>query len=430
MKMRIDASATLTGTRSCRLMLSLAMISANTACSSFLDDLLDVENPGTVLEDTLRDPTNASLLVAGLMNDFACAFAGYIVAGGAIGTEVAWGDTNTFDYDRRTWTSSGGVYATGTCSVMSSTLAVYTPLSTARWSADNAHQILSGFTDAQVPNRGALLAAASAYSGYSHLLLGEAMCGASIDGGPMLSRDQLSVLAEQKLTAAITEGSAANDASLVNMALVGRARARINLSRATAGKAAEAAADAAQVPDGFSKMALYAATDVRSSNQVYWWINEQGRAAVDSPFWNLTFQGVPDPRVAVTQSGKQTQDGFTPWVLQTKYTSRGASIPIAKWAEAQLIIAEVKGGAAAIAIINTLHQRAGLPAFSSSDPVEIRQQVIEERRRELFVESHHLGDMIRFGIPFLPSAGTPYKPTGGGVYGAMTCLPYPDVERS
>src|SRR3989441_4384989 len=230
-----------------------------TACGA-LDSLLDVKHPDKVLDETLHDPRNAGLLVAGLMNDFSCGFADYIVAGGTIGNEVAWGDTNTFDYDRRTWTSAGGVYATGKCSVGSSTLGVYTPLSTARWSADNAHQILSGFTDAQVTDRSTLLARASAYSGYSHLLLGEAMCGASIDGGPMLSRQELWTMAEQKLTTAISEATAASEASLVNMALVGRARARINLSTATPAKAADAAADAAQVPDGFLKPALYAST--------------------------------------------------------------------------------------------------------------------------------------------------------------------------
>ncbi|MEP6620660.1 MAG: RagB/SusD family nutrient uptake outer membrane protein, partial [bacterium] len=54
-------------------------------------------------------------------------------------------------------------------------------------------------------------------------------------------------------------------------------------------------------------------------------------------------------------------------------------------------------------------------------------QVVEERRRELFVEGHRLGDMRRLSVPFLPASGAPYQ--YGGVYGTQTCFPLPDIER-
>ena len=106
-------------------------------------------------------------------------------------------------------------------------------------------------------------------------------------------------------------------------------------------------------------------------------------------------------------------------------------IPIARWEEAQLIIAEVAGGATALAIIDALHAQAGLPSFSGTNPTatQITDHImLEERRRELFLESHHLYDMRRFDLPFLPPAGTPY-PDKGGFYGTATCFPLPDVER-
>ena len=115
----------------------------------------------------------------------------------------------------------------------------------------------------------------------------------------------------------------------------------------------------------------------------------------------------------------------------TKYTSLVDPIPIARWEEAQLIIAEVAGGATALAIIDALHAQAGLPSFSSTNPTatQITDHImLEERRRELFLESHHLYDMRRFDLPFLPPAGTPY-PDKGGFYGTATCFPLPDVER-
>ncbi|HLA13483.1 MAG TPA: hypothetical protein VJZ25_00535, partial [Gemmatimonadaceae bacterium] len=54
-------------------------------------------------------------------------------------------------------------------------------------------------------------------------------------------------------------------------------------------------------------------------------------------------------------------------------------------------------------------------------------ELIDQRRRELFLESHHLGDVIRYGIDLQPAAGTPYH--FGGVYGTQICLPLPAAER-
>jgi hypothetical protein len=99
---------------------------------------------------------------------------------------------------------------------------------------------------------------------------------------------------------------------------------------------------------------------------------------------------------------------------------------LATWDEAQLIIAEAEGGVTAVMIINMFHDRAGLPPFVSIDEGEIRQHVIEERRRELFLESHHLGDIIRYNLELEPATGTPFSK--GGTYGTTTCLPLPEVE--
>ena len=58
---------------------------------------------------------------------------------------------------------------------------------------------------------------------------------------------------------------------------------------------------------------------------------------------------------------------------------------------------------------------------------QVLDQIVDERRRELYLEGHRLGDLRRYNLPVLPAAGTPFQ--AGGVYGTLTCFPLPDVER-
>jgi len=390
------------------------------------DGLLEVEAPDQVIADELEDPTNASLMVASSIADFECALAFYVLSSGLIGDELV--DTQLgaaqWDYDRRGFADGRGIYATNTCNSTGNQIGVYQPVSTARWSADNAIRNLEEWTDEQVPgNRTALIARASAYSGYSHILLGEGFCSAAVDVGPELSPAQIFELAEERFSSAIAAGQATGQDEIVNMALVGRARARLNL-----GRMAEAADDARQVPDGFVRNANYSTASARSGNHPFRWVNRFGWASVSPLYQELEIEGVPDPRVPVVNTGQTGADAFSIVWRQDKYPTEGSPIPIATWREARLIVAEAEGGQSAVAIINELRDRVGLPHFSSGDPQEIRDQVIEERRRELFLEGHHVYDIIRYDLPLIPAPGTPY-PIKGGTYGSTTCLPLPMVER-
>jgi hypothetical protein len=55
------------------------------------------------------------------------------------------------------------------------------------------------------------------------------------------------------------------------------------------------------------------------------------------------------------------------------------------------------------------------------------RHVIEERRRELFLEGHRFFDIRRLNLPLDPAPGTAYRK--GGLYGENRCFPLPDVER-
>ena len=103
-------------------------------------------------------------------------------------------------------------------------------------------------------------------------------------------------------------------------------------------------------------------------------------------------------------------------------------MPIARYEEAQLILAEAQGGAAAVSIINTMRAAVGLkPYTGATDAASITQLIIGERQRVLFVEGFRAFDIERFNIALNPAAGSTYR--FGGVYGHTVCLPLPDVER-
>ena len=158
---------------------------------------LQQSNPSQLSTATVFTPENAQLIVNSSQGDFECAYNEYIVGSGLFSDELAnaISQTANFDYDRRTITPSSP-YGTGTCTSQQQP-GVYTPLSAARASNDTAVSHLEGWTDAQVPNRVKLIGVASAYAGYSLVLLGEGMCTAAINLGPELTDAQ--ILAQAKI---------------------------------------------------------------------------------------------------------------------------------------------------------------------------------------------------------------------------------------
>jgi starch-binding outer membrane protein, SusD/RagB family len=397
---------------------------ALTGCD-WLDRALDVQAPELIPSTNMDDPQQAGLLVAGALADFDCAYGSYIVITGEMSDELTNASelANRWPYDRRDVQPSDIRYATFNCQ----SLGVYVPVSTARFTTDDTLEKLEAWSDADVPNRTSLIAEMAAYSGYSHILLGEGFCSAAIDLGPELSQAQVFERAEPRFTRAIAAAEASGRTDLLNMALVGRARVRRNLGNLTG-----AADDARRVTDGFAVYAEASSASSRRQNRIFIHNRQPSiDVTVAEASRGLTFGGVPDPRVEVIEGDRNAADGLVAW-YQTKYTSDSSPMRIASWEEAQLIIAEVEAEIgdpqAAVAIINELHRRVGLPVFGSTDVEEIRAQVIEERRRELFLEGQRLYDIHRKGIEFGPAPGTPYR--RAGVYGSATCLPLPDIERA
>ena len=389
-----------------------------TACG---DDLLDVTNPSSVQESDLDNPALAVTLLNSALGQFECVYSNYVVAAGMLSHEYinasSWLDINSWGWrglELKTIAGScpGGRDATG--------LGAYTPLQQARYLAENAAARIEAFPDDRVEDKAQKLGLLNAYAGYSYVLLGEGFCEMAIDQGPLMTPAQVFALAEERFTAAAAFAQTAGNARLGQMALAGRARARLDL-----GNLAGAAADAEQIPAGFVWNAEYATVEGRRENRVYN-LNRRNRYISVAPddYGNVRLaNGAPDPRVPVSNSGLVGHDGATIHWYQMKYNTAAAPIPMASWREAQLILAEARPGEA-VAAINRLRASQSIPALALAGGENMLSVVLEERRRQLFSEGHRLNDMLRHDLPF---------PTGfnhkGQAWGPITCMPLPDQER-
>lgn len=400
-----------------------AVVFAAPACKDITS--LVQSNPGQLGPDVFA-PQNADLIVNSSHGDFECAFNEYIVGSGIFMDEMANAISfiANFDYDRRTITPDSP-YGTGTCDSQQDP-GVYTPLSVARASNDVAVQHLEGWTDEQVPDRSHLIAVASAYSGYSFVLLGESMCSAAFDLGPEEMPPQIFADAMVRFDTAIAAATRANDATTLNLALLGRARTELDL-----GNSADAATDAALIPPGFEVDIDHDATATRRQNLVFIQTIQSQFGSIDTSIINR-FVADSDPRIAVTSTGKLGSDGFTTVWFANKDAAATSPQALAKYSEAQLIIAEndVNGGDlnGAVGILNRLREAANQPDYSGGlTAPAVMTDIVEQRRRELFLEGHRLGDIRRLGLPLSPAVGAPY--VNGGTYADQACFPLPNVER-
>jgi starch-binding outer membrane protein, SusD/RagB family len=412
------------------LALALVLAVGLTGCD-MLDNALSVEAPALVDASDMSEPGAAPLLVSGTISDFECALGAYIEAGGVLGNELRDASVTAarFDRDRRTILETSP-YGVNSCT--GNPAGIYRPLSTAIWTSGNALELLKSWTDQEVENRQSLIAQASAYSGYSHVLMGEGFCSSVITPeGPEVQPQAIFQAAEARFTEAIAAADAAGNTDIRNMALLGRARARLNL-----GNGGGAAADARAVLTS-NPQYVKSATASSVSSRRYNGVGNRfflGGLTVDPSYRDLTVEGVPDTRVRVIDTGTDGHDNATRVYIVAKLGEtrtadlRNVPQPIGSWREAHLIIAEAEGGQEAVNRVNILRNHHGLPTYTGgTSPAEIQALIIQERARELYLEGHHLNDLRRFNLPNTPEAGAQYRQ--GGFYGNATCFPLPRVEK-
>jgi starch-binding outer membrane protein, SusD/RagB family len=239
-----------------------------------------------------------------------------------------------------------------------------------------------------------------------------------VSNGPSASDSAVYKQALTKFNDALTTIAAAGaSAAIKNWALAGRARTNLFLGNYDA-----AAADAAAVPAGFAKQALFSTNSSPSFAGSQLNQNRNRSGTLRRIWWplvdtsNVTLTPTPDQyvkdpwtntndtRMAVlhTKGLRGVSNQALYYGIQ-KYKDYTAPITMTSKREMNLIQAEVywkKGDLAnAVATLNINRTAAGLPAFVlplSSD--DVFQRLLSERFAELFVEGHRMTDLNRFNL--------------------------------
>jgi hypothetical protein len=401
--------------------LPVLLVAAVSATTTACDRLLQVSNPGNVPAEALSDPALMPTLEAAAMQQFQCAFAQWVGTAGMLSGEYwsANGFVNNHPWEWRGIVQIKGEPGSCPAARTATSMGFYTPMQQARFQLDDLFKRATDFSDAQLPNKQRMLTEARAYAGFAYLILGESMCDMTIDKGPKLTNAQVWGMAVDRFSEAITLATALGDASLKNMAIAGRARAKLDLNDLPG-----AAADAVQVPSGFVRTAEFSTTSQARENRIYNLTVANDFLSVTPDYRGLTVNGQPDPRVKVQNMNRVGSDNVTPIWQQQKFTGSAAvGLPIASYAESQLILAEASTGQAQLDAINRVRALSGIAPLVPLPGADMMPLLLEERRRQLFSEGQRYVDMLRKHLPF--QTGVNRK---GQTYSNLTCVPLPDVE--
>ncbi len=421
-------------------------VGAVTACN----DLLEVELPSALTDDVLTDPTGASVQVSSVIANIECGYSAF-----------GWVRTLGAEDVLESVAGRGGGHAVhnslpdsgGRCDADgdSSNGNYYDQFQIARSMAWGTYERLENWTDQEVPgSREQLMATTALYAGIALEHFGTFYCEMTFDNSPLMSPSAVMGLAEDWINTSLGHigniGDYAVDhgasSSARTMATALRARIRWH-----SGDLGGAAADAAQIPMGFTAWIVRDVGPERR-NKIYesgtqtgwggmlgvnnWWnegtgvrdrtnpvtglpwpdpipftgylflgIMPDGRAVDDDGYpvrWAEEFRdvgddptplnngAVPDVRV---QHFKKTIQGPAPREVPARYSAEDDDIPLVDWEEMWLILAEIEGGQSAIDRVNDIRRHYDLPLVTYADPgnaQQVKHMIIEERRRSFFAE--------------------------------------------
>lgn len=380
---------------------------------------LGVTNPGPVNESALNDPAANSAIVNGMGRSLSLAL-GYIAyTGGIISREIVASGSNNVALFGVSQKQRAGSLDSG----LGETNDHWRFAQQARWIAEDGVRRMRTTLGADF-SKSPLAAQALVHEGFAERLLGENMCVGVIDGGPAEPRTVYFTRAEAEFTEAMAIASAAGNASLERAARAGRASVRVWLDDWTG-----AAADARQVPAGFSYQAIYSSLEQAQYNRIYWAnANQPLRAhSVVGTFYESYYKSTADPRTPwSTNPALPRGTANVLWYFQTKYDRTSSPMNLVTSREMRLIVAEslLRSGdwQGAMSEINFLRADVRVAPWPASSLADAWTALGRERGIEFWLEGRRLGDLFRWQAAKVPG-------TFDDMTGRDTCFPVGISER-
>ena len=403
---------------------------------------LDVKDIDVVSPGQLNDKSALPTLRNGVLSTFQLAFSGGadLANGGHEGQATMSGLLGDEFLNAESFPDRISVDQRDIIPSNLSLVALFLDLSRARATADFASSQYNKL-DAGADGQSEVLSLA----GFSYVLFGENYCsgvpfstidaGGNITYGDPQTRDEVLQIAVAKFDSAITIATAQEDADLLNLARVGKARALLDLNQADA-----AATAASEVPGSFQYLVRSSSNSLRQNNGIWnYTANTFAFSVPEREGGNgLPYITANDPRLDVVVTGQLGFDRATPFNLQLKYPDQQSNVVLASGIEARLIEAEAQFRAGtpgpAIATLNALRAFAGLdPLVDPGTDIERTNLLFQERAFWMWGTAHRLGDMRRLVRQYSRTEDTVF-PIGeyhkGGEYGSDVNFPVSSDERN
>lgn len=413
-------------------------------------DPLAVEDPDIVEPDDLTGQAGLNARRLGAFGEFAVAFGGSgentegnILASGLLADEFVHGGTfpTRVQIDARRVDNQN-----------SSLTRYYRVLHRARRAAEGA---AAAWSEADtLPEAAKVIAEMNNLAGYTYVFFGENFCSGvpfsriteagELEFGDGKTTDEMFGTAISRFEAAMTSAENAGNTDLRRSALVGKARALINMAEFQ-----EASQIVSSIPTGWEHTVKYSPNTDRQENGVMVLTNLSERWSVaNNEGGGLNYRDAfrnGDPRtpwVVAADSAAFNEDfiGYH----EKKYPERGSPIPLASGIEARLIEAEAALQAGNKSKFEQIHNR--LRARVESEAVDeidadtmSRKQMVDFQFRErafwLWLTGHRHGDLRRMIRQYdrtedqvFPS-GSYFKPQFTE-YGDRVVFPIPREERN
>jgi hypothetical protein len=294
------------------------------------------------------------------------------------------------------------------------------------------------------------IARSVALAGYAYTVMGERLCGAPVNGGPLVSwqglLDTAMVRFDEAIALATASRADSDTAAVRQRALADTVivLARIGGSRAALmrNQPARARTYATGVPATWEYRLNYSSNSPRETNPFNAWTlgpqntifsyEARSFARTDPRLPGNLTAPVP-PATSNTQNGERTFvpaapasfGGFANTLVGAPFAVN-ASIRLASGLEAQYVLAETDGPVASTLAFVNARRAAGLQPAVTLAGDALMAELREQRFRDFFLDGRRVGDMRRYleylGIDTFARGAYPLSTTGEA-YGAQTCMP-------